>query len=268
MAGFDGNGVWTRSFSWTTDAANGLAISSSRMDTEWSNITSGFNNTLTRDGQGRPSAAINWNAQDLTNVAAFAAVSGTFSGALNVGGALTVTGAFSPASLAVVGAATVGTTLGVTGATTLTTLSTSGAATLASAVITAGATVGTSLTVGTTLTVTGIATLAAASTANGYEIGYRSVPRVATATTAAIGDRGRCNPITAGLTIPNAVFSAGDAFSIYNDSAGALTITQGASLTLRLHGTATTGNRTIAARGIATVWFNTASEAIIMGDIT
>ena len=259
MAGFDGNGVWTRSFSWTTDAANGLAISSSRMDTEWSNITSGFNNTLTRDGQGRPSAAINWNAQDLTNVAAFAAVSGTFSGALNVGGALTVTGAFSPASLAVVGAATVGTTLVVTGATGMASFTTSGN----------GAVTGTfgvtgNMT-GTTATFSGIVAVAAASTIGGMEIGTRRVSRSTTTTTAVAADAGKCIAITAGLTIPNAVFAAGDAISIYNDSAGALTITQGASLTLRLNGTATTGNRSLPGRGLCTIWFNSSSEGIIGG---
>jgi hypothetical protein len=102
-------------------------------------------------------------------------------------------------------------------------------------------------------------------TTGGIEIGFRSIPRSTTITTAAIGDRGRCIAASAGITIPNAVFAAGDAVSIYNDSAASITITQGASLTLRLGGTTTTGNRTLAARGYATVWFNTSSEAIITG---
>lgn len=93
----------------------------------------------------------------------------------------------------------------------------------------------------------------------------RNIPRSTTATTAAIGDRGKCIAITANIDIPNAVFAAGDVISIYNNSAGVLTITQGASLTLRLAGSATTGNRTIAARGWATIWFNTASEGICSG---
>lgn len=93
----------------------------------------------------------------------------------------------------------------------------------------------------------------------------RNIPRSTTTTTAAIGDRGKCIAITANIDIPNAVFAAGDTISIYNDSAGALTITQGASFTLRLAGTATTGNRTLAARGFATIWFNTASEGICNG---
>lgn len=264
MAGFDGNGVWSRSFLWATDAANAVNISASRMDTEWTNISSGFNNCITRDGQGKPSSAIDWNGQNLTGVANLT-VTGTFT----LSGTLTVNAA------AITSNATVGGTLAVTGATTLATLSattvaSSGLATLASATITAGLAVGTTLDVTgattlTTLTVSGAATLAATSTYLSNEIGWRSIPRSTTTTTATIGDRAKVIAISAGLTIPNAVFAAGDAFSVYNDSAGALTITQGASLTLRQAATTNTGNRTLAARGIATVWFNSASEAIISG---
>lgn len=100
---------------------------------------------------------------------------------------------------------------------------------------------------------------------NGIEIGYRSVPRSITTGTAVVADRGRCIALSAGLTIPAGVFAAGDAVSLYNDSGAAVTITQGSGLTLRLVGTATTGNRTLAARGLATVWFNSASEAVISG---
>lgn len=91
------------------------------------------------------------------------------------------------------------------------------------------------------------------------------VPRSTTTTTLVVGDKGKCVAVSAGITVPNATFAAGDTVSIYNDSASGVTVTQGASLTLRLAGTASTGNRTLAARGLATLWFNTASEAIITG---
>lgn len=58
---------------------------------------------------------------------------------------------------------------------------------------------------------------------------------------------------TGGVTVPTAVFSVGDAISIYNDSSSSQTITQGASTTMYLGGTATTGNRTLAQRGIVTI---------------
>jgi len=94
---------------------------------------------------------------------------------------------------------------------------------------------------------------------------YIAMSRSTTSGTATTSDKGKCIAISAGLTIPNTTFSAGDAFSIYVDSASSQTITQGTGLTLRLAGSTSTGNRTLAARGFATIWFNSASEAIIMG---
>jgi hypothetical protein len=116
------------------------------------------------------------------------------------------------------------------------------------------------------LTLSGsVTSVATGATIDGVTIGYRSIPRSTTSGTAAVGDVGKCIAVSAGITIPNATFAAGDAVSIYNDSASAVTITQGASLTLRQAGTTNTGNRTLAARGMATIWFNSSSEAIISG---
>lgn len=78
MAGFDGAGNWTRSYNWVNDATAGIKILASRQDTEWANVTSGFNNTLTRDGQGKPTADIDWNGKSLTNVNNFGGTTGTF----------------------------------------------------------------------------------------------------------------------------------------------------------------------------------------------
>jgi len=52
--------------------------------------------------------------------------------------------------------------------------------------------------------------------------------------------------------------------SIYNDSGSSISITE-SSITLRLAGTATTGTRTLAQRGMATLWFNASNEAVISG---
>jgi hypothetical protein len=110
-----------------------------------------------------------------------------------------------------------------------------------------------------------VTSVATTATIDGVTIGFRSIPRSTTSGTAAVGDVGKCIAVTAGITIPNATFAAGDAVSIYNNSASAITITQGASLTLRQAGTTNTGNRTLDARGMATIWFNSSSEAIISG---
>jgi hypothetical protein len=58
---------------------------------------------------------------------------------------------------------------------------------------------------------------------------------------------------TGGVTVNASVFSAGDMVSIFNNSGSSQTITQGASVTLRLSGTATTGSRTLAQYGVATL---------------
>jgi hypothetical protein len=67
------------------------------------------------------------------------------------------------------------------------------------------------------------------------------------------------------MEVPSGAFAAGDTVSIYNATAGNLTLTEGAGLTLRLAGTATTGSRTLAQRSLATVWFESATEAIVIG---
>ena len=67
---WDGNGVFNRIYSWVADAAAGLDISATRMDTDTDNITSnGFGNCLTRDGQGSATANLPMNSFKHTNVA-------------------------------------------------------------------------------------------------------------------------------------------------------------------------------------------------------
>jgi hypothetical protein len=83
--------------------------------------------------------------------------------------------------------------------------------------------------------------------------------------TLVIGDRGTLVAVTAGVTVPANVFAANDVFTIYNNSGSNITITQGASMTLRQVGTANTGNRTLAQRGLVTVVFISATESVISG---
>jgi len=87
---------------------------------------------------------------------------------------------------------------------------------------------------------------------------------VSASSTAAVTDVGKMINAAGNIAVNNAVFSQGHIFSIYNNTAGAITI-NGTITTMRLGGTATTGNRTLAARGIATVWFEGASECIVSG---
>ena len=70
---------------------------------------------------------------------------------------------------------------------------------------------------------------------------------------------------TGGVTVPSGVFSAGQAITVYNDSGSNQTITQGSSVTMYLGGTATTGNRTLAQRGVATLLCIDSSTFVISG---
>lgn len=57
MAGWNGSGGFTFPYSWQADAAAGIDIIASRMDTQFDTVSvDGFGNTLTRDGQGQPTA--------------------------------------------------------------------------------------------------------------------------------------------------------------------------------------------------------------------
>jgi len=70
---------------------------------------------------------------------------------------------------------------------------------------------------------------------------------------------------TGGVTINNSVFSTGDAVTIINNSGSDQTITQGSGVTIHNTADAATGNRTLAGRGMATIWFASASVAYISG---
>ncbi len=70
---------------------------------------------------------------------------------------------------------------------------------------------------------------------------------------------------TGGVTINNSLFSTGDAVTIINNSGSDQTITQGSGFTLYNTADASTGNRTLAGRGMATVWFSSANGGYISG---
>jgi hypothetical protein len=125
---------------------------------------------------------------------------------------------------------------------------------------------GANLNLGLTAT-PGDATLKAASTA--FVDALRGLQtRTSAGAILALTDRGNMVLATGAMTVPNAVFAAGDVVTVYNNTAAGMTLTQGAGLTLRQSGTANTGSRTIAQRGFATITFVSSSEAVASGDIT
>jgi hypothetical protein len=104
----------------------------------------------------------------------------------------------------------------------------------------------------------GASTVQAAIAELDTEKGYLDVPANAqtNAYTLALTDRGKSVDTTAGVTVPpngTVAFPVGSTVTITNTSASAITVTQGSGVTMRQAGTANTGNRTLAAYGVATV---------------
>ena len=113
------------------------------------------------------------------------------------------------------------------------------------------------------------ATSAAACTGNSASATYsKQVP----AETPAAGpyvliaaDAGKCKQVTGAVTLNNTVFLPGDAVSIYNNSAAAIAVTQGAGVTLRINGAVTGTSRSIPAYTLATLWMSTAAVGVLSG---
>jgi len=71
--------------------------------------------------------------------------------------------------------------------------------------------------------------------------------------------------VTGDVTVNQNVGVPGDTVLIYNNSAFDVTVNQGTGVTLRLAGTETTGTRTLAGRGLATLFFVSTTEATLGG---
>jgi len=103
-----------------------------------------------------------------------------------------------------------------------------------------------------------------------YTGGIRT--RIATAITTTgtlvAADANTTGAMTAGITNPASVFVADDIITRRNNSGGALTLTQGAGMTQRLHGSATTGNLSVANRGVFAIQYISATESIVSGDVS
>jgi hypothetical protein len=97
---------------------------------------------------------------------------------------------------------------------------------------------------------------------NGFAIGYRDIPQVTFTgnTTIALSDAGKHYYSTLStantLTIANSAtsnFAIGAAINIINQGTGTITVAQGVGVTMYFAGNATSGNRTIASYGVATL---------------
>ena len=101
--------------------------------------------------------------------------------------------------------------------------------------------------------------------ANSNELGYKRLPAASVTTGAFVAaDSGKLIRATAGVTVPNSTMVAGDVVTIYNTTAGNITITATVG-TLTWAGVGTTGNRTLGPKGLCTVTFDTATAGVISG---
>jgi hypothetical protein len=143
--------------------------------------------------------------------------------------------------------------------TKLATISTAGK--VSGAAITSGAIAGS-----TSINTSGTITTSAAITDGTGSI--RQIPQNAqtAAYTLVLADVGKHISITTGgVTVPEDIFAIGDNITIFNNSASNQTITQGTGTTLRAGGSTATGNRTLAAYGVATILCVGADVFVITG---
>ena len=106
-------------------------------------------------------------------------------------------------------------------------------------------------------------------TASSYEGRHSQVPKNAQTSSYTLvkTDAGKCVSTNSGVTVPDAVFAAGDCVTIWNDSSSAITITQGTGFQLRKAGETSTGNVSLKNFGLATLWWNTGGTAVISGNL-
>lgn len=82
------------------------------------------------------------------------------------------------------------------------------------------------------------------------------------------GHAGYLSRMTAGgttVTVPASTLTAGDMCSVFNASAGDITIAPAGGVTMYQAGTSNTGNRTLAAKGLCTILCSASNEFIISG---
>lgn len=100
----------------------------------------------------------------------------------------------------------------------------------------------------------------------GLELGYKDIPIVAGFTTGTLtaAHRGKGILASGAITVPTGL-TAGTAVLVFNNSASAISIAQGAGMTLRNTATGADGSRTLAAWGQVTIWYAATTFATISG---
>jgi len=100
-------------------------------------------------------------------------------------------------------------------------------------------------------------------------VGFRNVPVSSNSTnTLVVGDVGKLLSVTAGQTVPNSTFAAGDVVVIFNNSSSSITLTMSIT-TAYIAGTDTDKNTmTLATRGVATILFISSTVCVVSGNVS
>lgn len=100
-------------------------------------------------------------------------------------------------------------------------------------------------------------------------VGYRNVPVSSNSTnTLVVGDVGKVLSVTAGQTVPNSTFAAGDVVVIFNNSSSSITLTMSIT-TAYIAGTDTDkATMTLATRGVATILFISGTVCVVSGNVS
>jgi hypothetical protein len=100
-------------------------------------------------------------------------------------------------------------------------------------------------------------------------VGFRNVPVSSNSTnTLVVGDVGKLLSVTAGQTVPNSTFAAGDVVVIFNNSASSITLTMSIT-TAYIAGTNTDKDTmTLATRGVATILFISGTVCVVSGNVS
>jgi len=81
-------------------------------------------------------------------------------------------------------------------------------------------------------------------------------------------DAGKHVKATGQITIPSGTFSTGDLITIYNNSGSSITIVQGSSTTVYNSNDASTGNKTLKARGLCTILCESNNAFVASGNFS
>lgn len=125
----------------------------------------------------------------------------------------------------------------------------------------------------TTSTLSSSRTVTLSDGGGNYTVGYINLPPVGTKTssyTLAVGDVGKYVQIGTGgsIIIPTSTFAEGDAITLFNNTTGTRTITCSALTTYVAGIDSVKTSITLAARGVATVLFYSATACVVSGNVT